>query len=102
MIKKFERGQMAHGDEAEDEGDDMDYSDESDISSEYSGISSSDLPIPLCLVDTGKAVDDMPTSGPASPAATFGVPSPRISSPDASSLRSASPGLLSPDASIIA
>ncbi|KAK0737758.1 hypothetical protein B0T18DRAFT_394181 [Schizothecium vesticola] len=112
MIKKFERGHMAHEDEAEDEDAYMDYGDESNISSEYSGISSSDLPIPLCLVDTGKAVDDIPSSDPASPAATFGVPSPRPASVGVSSPRSASRGMssprspsqgpTSPDASIIA
>lgn len=102
MIKKFERGQMAQEDKVDDDDDgDMDYDDDSDFSSEYSGISSSDLPIPLCLVDTGKRVDDMPSSGPASPAATFGAPSPRSAPRGMSSPRSPSPGLPSPDASII-
>lgn len=112
MIKKLERAQAGHKDRFEDDDDDeMDYDDDDDFSSEYSGISSSDLPIPLCLVDTGKAVDDMPSSGPASPAATFGAPSPKSRSPGMSSPRSArrgmtlprssSPGLPSPDASII-
>ncbi|KAK1833894.1 hypothetical protein QBC39DRAFT_328573 [Podospora conica] len=110
MVKKFERAQLAQEkeekEEEEDENEEMDCDSDSDISSAYSGISSSDLPIPLCLVDTGKGVDEMhssspPASGSISPAATFGVRSPRTPSPDVTPARSASPGMSSPNAAII-
>ena len=55
MVARFEKEKQES--EAPCDG----YDNNSDSTSVYSGHSSSDLPIPLSFVDTGKAAEDMPS-----------------------------------------